>query len=171
MTMTPAVRKGALTVHLTVSVGWVGAIIAYLALGLTASTTQDPETIRAAWIAMEAIGWYAIVPLALTSLATGLLMGLGTRWGLFRHYWVVFSLVLTIFAAIILLLHMPTVSAIAELAREADAATLRGLGGDRLHAVGGLAVLLLVTGLNVVKPRGLTPYGRRKQEQGLDGTS
>lgn len=165
MTMAPTVRKGALTVHLTVSVGWVGAIVAYLALGLTASTTQDPETIRAAWISMEAIGWYAIVPLALTSLATGLLMGLGTPWGLVRHYWVVFSLVLTIFATVILLLHMPTVSAIAEVAREADAATLRGLGGDRLHAVGGLVVLLLVTVLNVVKPRGLTPYGRRKREQ------
>lgn len=161
MTMTPTVRKGALTAHLTVSVGWVGAIVAYLALGLTASTTQDPETIRAAWISMEAIGWYALVPLALTSLATGLLMGLGTRWGLFRHYWVVFSLVLTTFATIILLLHMPTVSAIAEVARQADAATLRGLGGDLFHAGAGLLVLLLVTGLNVVKPRGLTPYGQR----------
>lgn len=169
MTMTPGVRKGALTVHLTVSVGWVGATIAYLALGLTASTTQDAETIRAAWIAMEAVGWYSIVPLAITSLATGLLMGLGTSWGLFQHHWVVFSLVLTVFATIILLLHMPTVSATAEVARGADAATLRGLGGDRLHAVGGLAVLLLVTVLNVVKPRGLTPYGRRKQEEQLDG--
>lgn len=168
MNMAPEVRKAALTVHLTVSVGWIGAVIAYLALGTTAATTQDPATIRGAWIAMEVTGWYAIVPLALASLATGLLMGLGTTWGLFRHYWVLFSLVLTAFATTILILHMPTVSAIANVAREADGATLRRLGGDLLHAGVGLAVLLLVTALNVVKPRGLTPYGRRKQRERLE---
>lgn len=161
MTMTPGVRKAVLTVHLTVSVGWIGAVLAYLALGITATTTAETETIRAAWIAMELVGWYAIVPLAGASLATGLVMGAGTTWGLFRHYWVVFSLVLTVFATLVLVLHMPTVSAIAEVARQADAATLRGLGGDLFHAGVGLLVLLMVTVLNVVKPRGLTPYGQR----------
>lgn len=164
MNMNPGLRKFALTVHLTVSMGWVGAVIAYLALGVTATTTQDPETIRAAWIAMEVTGWYAIVPLALASLATGLVMALGTKWGLFRHYWVVFSLVLTAFATTILMLHMPTVSALADVAREADASTLMGLGGDLAHAGIGLGVLLLVAVLNVYKPRGLTRYGRRKKE-------
>ncbi len=164
MTMNPALRKLTLTLHLTVSVGWIGAVMAYLALGITASTTQEPETIRAAWIAMELTGWYAIVPLALASLATGLFMALGTKWGLFQHYWVIFSLVLTVFATTILLLHMPTVSAIADVARSAEATTLRGLGGDLGHAGIGLVVLLVVMVLNVYKPRGLTPYGRRKRD-------
>jgi hypothetical protein len=103
MIMPPRVRKLALTAHLTVSVGWTGAVVAYLALGVAAATSQDAPTVRAAWIAMELTGWYVIVPLALASLLTGLVMALGTKWGLFRHYWVLFSLVLTILATVVLL--------------------------------------------------------------------
>ena len=164
MTMAPGLRKFALTVHLTVSVGWIGTVVAYLGLGVAAVTSQAAQTIRAAWIAMELTGWYVIVPLALASLLTGLVMSLGTRWGLFRHYWVLISLALTVFATTILLLHMPDVSAIADVAREADEASLGGLGGDLLHPGLGLLVLLVIQTLNVYKPRGLTPYGWRKQQ-------
>jgi len=164
MTMAPGLRKFALTVHLTVSVGWIGTVVAYLGLGVAAVTSQEAQTVRAAWIAMELTGWYVIVPLAFASLLTGLVMALGTKWGLFRHYWVLFSLVLTVFATTILLLHMPDVSAIADVAREADEASLGGLGGDLLHPGLGLLVLLVIQTLNVYKPRGLTPYGWRKQQ-------
>jgi hypothetical protein len=118
-----------LTVHITSSVGWLGAVVAYLTLGIPAETSQDVQTICAAWIAMDLVGWFAIVPLALASLLTGLVQSLGTPWGLFRHYWVVITLVLTSFAVVILLLHMPTVSSLANMARTADNATLRELGG------------------------------------------
>src|SRR5215207_2863119 len=130
MTLPPVLRKLVLTVHLTVSVGWIGAVAAYLALGVSAVTSHDAQTVRAAWIAMELTGWSVIVPLALAALVTGIALSLGTRWGLFRHYWVVISLVLTSFAAAILLLHMPTVSAMAAMVREPDGAHLGGLGGD-----------------------------------------
>src|SRR5204863_5234971 len=106
MTMPLGVRKLVLTAHLTFSVGWIGAVIAYLALGVSAVTSQDAQTVRAAWIAMELTGWVVIVPLALAALLTGLVMSLGTPWGLFRHYWVLISLALTIFATVVLLLHM-----------------------------------------------------------------
>ena len=165
MTMTPGLRKFVLTVHLTSSVGWVGAAVAYLALGVAAATSQDAQMVRAAWIAMELTGWFVIVPLALAALLTGLVMSLGTPWGLFRHYWVLITLVLTIFATVVLLLHMPTVSSLADVAREADGADLAGLGGDLIHAGGGLLVLLAITALNVYKPRGMTPYGWRKQHE------
>src|SRR5919198_3075049 len=112
MTMTPGLRKVVLAVHLTFSVGWIGAVVAYLALGVSAVTSQDAQTVRAAWIAMELTGWFAIVPLALAALLTGIAMSLGTPWGLFRHYWVLISLALTNFAVFVLLLHMPTVSAL-----------------------------------------------------------
>ena len=90
-------------------------------------------------------------------------MALGTRWGLFRHYWVLFSFVLTLLAALVLALHMPTVSSMADVARRAEGATLYDLGGDLLHPVIGLLVLLVVQVLNVYKPRGMTRYGQRKQ--------
>jgi hypothetical protein len=165
MTMPPGLRKFALAAHLTCSLGWIGAVITYLALGVSAVTSQDVQTVRAAWIAMELTGWYVIVPLALAALLTGLVMALGTPWGLFRHYWVLISLVLTVLATVVLVLHMPTVSSLADLARAADGSYRGGLGGDLVHPGLGLVVLLVITGLNVYKPRGLTRYGWRKQEQ------
>src|SRR5438105_6395042 len=116
MTMTPSLRKFALIVHLIFSVGWIGAVFAYMALGISSMTSLDVQTVRAAWIAMELTGWFVIVPLALAALLTGLVMSVGTPWGLFRHYWVLISLVLTIFCTVVLLLHMPTVSALANMA-------------------------------------------------------
>jgi len=169
VTMAPSLRKFVLTVHLTVSVGWIGAVVAYLALGVSAVTSQDPQTVRAAWIAMEKIGWYVIVPLALAALLTGIVMALGTPWGLFRHYWVLISLGLTVFSTVILLLHMPTVSVLADMAQTADSGHVAELGGDLLHPGVGLLVLLVITGLNVYKPRGLTPYGWRKQQERRTG--
>jgi hypothetical protein len=163
MNMAPGLRKFALAAHLAVAVGWIGSVVAYLALGIAAVMSQDDQTVRGAWIAMELTGWNAIVPLALTSMVTGVVMALGTRWGLFRHYWVVFSLLLTIVATVVLLLHMPTVSSMADVAREADGATLQALGGDLFHPSLGLVVLLVIQVLNVYKPQGMTPYGLRKQ--------
>ena len=164
--MTRGTRKFALATHLAFSVGWIGAVVAYLALGVAAVTIPDAQTVRAAWIAMELTGWYAIVPLALTSLLTGLVMSLGTKWGLFRHYWVLITFVLTVFATTILLLHMPDVSTTVAVVREANDTDLAGgLGGDLFHPGVGLLVLLVIHVLNVYKPQGLTRYGWRKQQE------
>lgn len=166
MIMPPPLRKFALAAHITFSVGWIGAVIAYLALVVAAMTGQSDETLRAAWVAMELIGWYAIVPLSLASLVTGLVMSLGTPWGLFRHYWVLFSLVLTVFATAVLLQHMQTVSFFAAVP---DGTARSGQRGELLHAGAGLLVLLVIQMLNVYKPRGITPYGWRKQRERLAG--
>ena len=174
MTMSPVLRKFVLATHLSFSVGWIGAVVAYLALSVAAMTSQDAQTVRAAWIAMELTGWYAIVPLALASVLTGLVMALGTTWGLFRHYWVLISFMLTVLATIVLLLHMPDVSVVADVAREGGGGGLDATGdhlderltnGDLLHPALGLVVLLVVQVLNVYKPRGMTRYGWRKDEE------
>ena len=163
--MTPSLRKFALTVHLTFSVGWIGAVAAYLALVVAAMTSEDAQPLRAAWLAMELIGWYVIVPLALASLLTGFVLSLATPWGLFRHYWVLSSLALTILATVVLLQHMETVSFFAGIAAETDSADVGGLRGELLHAGIGLLVLLVIEVLNVYKPQGMTAYGRRKVSQ------
>ncbi len=163
MVMRPRVRKFALSAHLTFSVGWIGAVLAYLALGVAAVASEDVRTVRAAWIAMELTGWYVIVPLAVASLTTGLVMALGTKWGLFRHYWVLISFVLTVIATVVSALHIPTVSSMAEVAQEAQGPSLDGLGGDLLHPGIGLVVLLVIQVLNLYKPPGMTRYGWRKQ--------
>jgi hypothetical protein len=169
MTMSARLRKFVLTAHVISSVGWLGAVVAYLALAVAALTIQDAQTVRAAWIAMELTGWLVIVPLALASLLIGIVQSLSTPWGLFRHYWVLFKLLLTAFATIILLRHMPTVSYFAGVVAETDTANLGGLRGELIHAGGGLLVLLVTATLSVYKPRGMTPYGWRKQHKEFNG--
>ena len=106
MTMGPRLRKFALTAHVTCSVGLLGAIAGLLALAVAGLTSQDAQMVRAAYLAMELTGWFVIVPSALASLLTGLVQSMGTTWGLFRHYWVLAKLLLTVFATVVLLLKM-----------------------------------------------------------------
>lgn len=162
--MTPRLRKLVLTTHITTSVGWLGAVVAYLALDVTALTNQDGQVVRSAYLAMELTVRFIIVPLALASVTIGIINALATPWGLFRHYWVVVKLLLTIVATVVLLLETQTVSALAaEAAADPDPGQLPG---TLPHSVGGLVVLLTTTVLSVFKPRGLTRYGWRKQHQG-----
>jgi membrane-bound metal-dependent hydrolase YbcI (DUF457 family) len=165
--MGPRLRKFALTAHVTFAVGWIGAVAAYIALDVAATTGQDAQTLRGVYLAMDFIARYVIVPLAFASLLTGLVMSLGTKWGLFRHYWVLISLLLTIFATVVLLAETRTIGYFADRAADptANGDELRALGGTLVHSVGGTVVLLVILVLNVYKPRGLTPYGWHKQEE------
>jgi len=167
MTMPPRLRRFALAVHLTVSVGWIGAVAAYLALDVAAATSQDTQTLRAAYLAMEVIARNVIVPLAFAALLTGLVMSLGTKWGLFRHYWVLISLLLTIVATVVLLVETQTISYFADIAAAPTTSgdELRALGSTLVHSVGGTVVLLVILVLNLYKPQGMTRYGWRKQQE------
>ncbi|MBA3421213.1 MAG: hypothetical protein H0U12_04865 [Thermoleophilaceae bacterium] len=170
MTMTPRLRNLALTAHVTSSVGWFGAVAGFLALAVTGLTSQDAQMVRAAYLAMELTAWFVIVPLALASLVTGLVQSLGTTWGLFRHYWVLVKLVVTIFATIVLLMQTQPISYMAGVAAETtlSSADLREARISLVaHAGGGLVVLLVPAILSVYKPRGRTRYGRRKQHESI----
>jgi hypothetical protein len=164
--MTPGLRKFALTVHVTSSVGLLGSIAGFLALAIAGLTGHDAQVVRAAYLAMDLTARFVIVPLAFASLLTGLIQSLGTSWGLFRHYWIVAKLLLTVFATAVLLVKMELISHAAGLAAETvlPRADLRAAGMElALHAAGGLLVLFAAAVLSVYKPRGLTPHGRRNQ--------
>lgn len=158
--ISPAVRRGVLAFHVTCSVGWVGVVVAYIALGVAAER-GGVDTVRGAWIAMEILGWYVLAPLAVGSWSTGILLALGTKWGLLRHYWVVSSLVLTTLGLCLMAFHLPSVSAVADAVR-VDGPSTNDHGGDLTHSVLALAVLVAVQWLNIYKPQRLTPYGVRK---------
>ncbi len=168
MTMTPRFNKFALTAHITFSVGWVGAVVAYLALAIAGLTVHDTPMVRAAYLSMELIGWFVIVPFSFAALLTGLVQSLGTQWGLFRHYWILVKFLLTTGATVVLLWHMQAVSRMSDLAAETtlSSADFRALQIQLVvHAAGGLLVLLAATTLSVYKPWGMTRYGRRKQHE------
>lgn len=159
--MTAPWRKLVLVLHVATSLGFLGAVAAFLALAITGATAE-PMTSLAVYQAMQVVTWQVVVPLALASLLIGIVQSLGTPWGLFRYYWVIVKLVLTIVAIAVLLLQTQTVDALATAARAGD---LTGLSGAKfsmmLHGSGGLLVLLVTTILSVYKPRGLTRYGAR----------
>ena len=165
MTMSPRLRKFALTVHVTTTVGWLGAVVAFLGLAVVGLTNQDAQTVRGAYLVMEPTAWFVLVPLAFASLLTGIVQSLGTKWGLFRHYWVLFKLLITVFATIVLLIYIETLSLMADLASDpsADLGAVRD-DSPLVHTVLALLLLLVATALAVFKPRGMTRYGWRKQQ-------
>jgi len=169
--MAPGLRKAALTVHVAASVGWLGAVVAYLPLAAAVLTSENTQVVRGAYVAMDLIVWYAILPLSATSLLTGLVSSLGTAWGLLRHYWVLFKLVLNLFATTVLLGYTQAIDSYAAVAAKtslstADLAALRD-PTHVIHSGVGLLVLLCAAVLAIYKPRGLTPYGQRKRRPAL----
>jgi hypothetical protein len=166
MTLTPRLRKFALTAHVASSVGWLGAVIAFLALGVVGLTSEDAQTVRGAYLVMEPAAWFVLVPLASASLLTGLVQALGTTWGLLRHYWVVFKLTINLVSTVVLLMYMETFRSMADIAADpnADLGAVRTIS-PVLHAGAALLLLLVATVLAVYKPPGMTSYGQRKQRE------
>ena len=162
--MTPRFQKFTLLAHITFSVGWFGAVVPYLALAIAGLTSHDVQVARAACLSMELIGWYVIVPFSFAALLSGLVQSLGTKWGLFRHWWILVKFLLTIFAIVVLLRHMLDVSRVSRMAKETMLS-----GGDfrpeLIHSAGGLLVLLAAMTLSVFKPWGMTRHGQRTTPQ------
>lgn len=167
--MRPWLRKLMLTVHVLASVGWFGAAASVLALAVAALTARD--TGSALYQATEVIWRSTIIPVSVATLLTGIVQGLGTRWGLVRHYWVLTKLVITVAAVLLLALHTRSLlPALAHAAMDASAgvasASAHAHGGmpPRVHLVvasgGTMALLLAAASLSIFKPWGRTPFRR-----------
>lgn len=147
-----------LTAHVTASVGWLGALAVFLAHALVGLMSQEEQVVRATSIAMGLTAYVVIMPLCIATLVTGLTQALGSAWGVARHYWVFFKLVITVIATAVLLLKLGPISALADAASNAafSGGDLLGLRRSlALHAAGGLLILLGATALGVYKPAGL----------------
>jgi len=157
MPLTAGLRKFSLTVHVSASVGWLGAVAAFLALAVTGVTSEDTQMVRAISMALEPLTRWVIVPLALTSLLSGVVQALGTPWGLFRHDWVGIKLLLMLVATAILLLTVGSIRALATRATDHPGVSVdlqAAMGSLVLHSAGGLLVLLVMSTLSVYKPVG-----------------
>ena len=161
MILTPRLQKVALLAHVTTSVGWIGAVASFFVLAIAGLTSTDPQIVRGAYLGMDLTTRFVIVPLALASLLTGLVSSLGTTWGLFRYYWVLVKVVMTVAATIVLLIHLQPIGHLAQVALET---TSFSSDVDRLRvqllaaAAAAIVVLLVITALSVYKPRGRTRF-------------
>ncbi|CAM5415943.1 hypothetical protein [Streptomyces] [Streptomyces griseus] len=148
------VRRGVLVAHVAVSVSWLGLTVGLLTLGLTAFLTGDPATASAATRAMKVFGDWLVVPVALLSLVSGLVLALGTPWGLARHRWVWIKFWLTL---------ITTGLSIFSLRPGIDAAVADEVVDINLVIAPSVATAtyLFITAISVLKPWGLTRRGRR----------
>ncbi|GAA4262873.1 DUF2269 domain-containing protein [Dactylosporangium darangshiense] len=160
--MRPPVRRIGLVLHVGASVGWLGAVSASLALGVVGLAATDPGVVRGAYLVLEPVGWWTLLPFSVAGLVTGLVQSLGTSWGLARHYWVLVKLVMNLFATGVLLLYMQTLGMLADMARDPGVATaaLRS-ASPVVHAAAAIGLLLVALVLSVYKPRGATPWTGR----------
>lgn len=163
-TMPARLRKLLLTAHVVASVGWLGAVVTFLALSIVGLTTRDTATMRGVYLVMEPLAWYVLVPLAFASLLTGIVYALATPWGLFRHYWVLYKLAITAASTIVLLLFtVNNTRTFAEMASSREGVAMLPTSNPMDHALLALAALLVATTLGVYKPRALTPFGQEAQ--------
>lgn len=158
--MTSAVRRFTLTTHVTSSVGWLGAVLVFIALAGIGLASSDERVVRGAYLLMAPAAWFVLVPLAHASLLSGLILSLGTAWGLFRHYWVALKLAITAFATVMLLAYMGTFREMAGVAADpvVDLGLVRN-PSPLVHGILALVLLVVATVLSTYKPFGMTPYG------------
>lgn len=159
--MSPKLNRAMLTTHITVSVGWFGAVAVFIALAITGIASANMQLARSSYIAMELSGWFVIVPFCIASLVTGIIQALGTKWGLLKHYWIVVKLILTLFATVALLLHMKPIGDLS-LAASSNVDFTNALPDLKLQIVAnaGAAFLLLlaIITISVFKPWGKTKW-------------
>ncbi len=166
--MTPGLRRFVLTLHIIFAVGWLGAVAGFLALAIVGLNSHDDQMVQSVFLSMGVITRFVIVPLSFAPLVSGPILSLGTPWGLFRHYWILAKLLLTIVSTILMQLHVQPINLLASAASKATSlpTNLHDMQVQMVIASAlALVVLILETALAVYKPRGMTAYGWRKQDE------
>lgn len=148
LALSPFQVKLILTVHIIVAVGLLGDSAGYLAVAIRGATTDDPALAHASYEMLRMFAFVFGVPLSFAALLTGILLGLGTRWGVFRYRWVI--------AKLLLIVSVIAVGAL--VLRDVMDSMLSGQGGAEGQLVAGaaydvLALSIAVT-LGVFKPGG-----------------
>jgi hypothetical protein len=174
MTMSPQFRKLVLTAHITFSVGWLGAVAVFLIHAITGLNSPNLSIVQAAYLAMELSASLLIVPFCFGALVSGVVQSLGTQWGLFKHYWIVIKLILTIIITVLLLLHLEPIGNMAETAMTSTSTLSnienRGLREQLvIQAAAAFLILLAITTISVYKPWGKISFDRRTGEAAKKG--
>lgn len=154
----PRARNVLLSMHIAATVSALGADVVLLTLGLAGFWGSDPRTV---YPAMNLIGASIMAPLAILSLATGVVLASLTPWGVFRYWWVTIKLVVSAsLTVLVLLVLVPRLGA----AAEAVAAGVEVTAVERLQLVAtpatGSGLLIALIALAVFKPSWRLPRSR-----------
>ena len=153
-------RQVWLIVHVVSSVGWLGVELAALALCLTGLSTDDPDTAHAMFTSASILVDALLLPASVVVLVSGVVLGLRTKWGLVKYYWVLAKL-----AVGVLLFVASAFTLEAALRAAADmAAGSELLPADGISLAGMLSVIgflsLAASVVSTVKPWGRINWRR-----------
>ncbi len=150
-------RRSVLIAHIASAGSWLGVDVAMAVLIGTAWTTDVPATRAACLQVLEVVTVWPLLICGLVCLTTGIVLGLGSRWGVTRYWWVTIKIVLNLVLTALVL-----VSLRGEVAEQADRAR-RFLGGQAVTfdltnliypPTVSPTLLLVAMTLSVVKPWG-----------------
>jgi hypothetical protein len=161
-------RQTLIVAHYVSSLGWLGVGFCQLTLNVVALTTGDPALRHAAHEFAHILDRSLLTFLAVSSAVTGILLGVRTKWGLVRYWWVTVKLVVTVSLII------ATPIWVGAWIRQAIDATGTGAGpyprGELMtSSVVIVSTLAVVTVVSVVKPWGRIP--RRSRSEALSRPS
>jgi hypothetical protein len=151
--LSPGPRKWLVAAHTLVGVGWFGIVLAKLVLEIVAGSTGDLSLARAGFVFASALDRELFPQAAVMTLVTGVVLSLATPWGLFKYWWIVVKLALTV--AVI-------ATGVAFVGAWAEKGIVAAADGDvaavSIRLIGAAVVHLLMLGaatvISVLKPWG-----------------
>jgi len=155
--------KGVLVVHIVSAGAWIGIDVVMVVLVFTALGTDDTGTKALCYRALELFAVWPLIVTGLVSLASSVVLGLGTKWGLVRYWWVAIKLALNILLVVLVVVALrPGVIEMAEQGRRFAAGEAASLAvGDLVFPpIVSTSALLVATVLAVFKP-----WGRIRKRQ------
>lgn len=162
MKLTRPARRATLVVHVVSAAGWLGIALGLLALGITAATTESAPVLEASVRSMKTLVDWVVFPVALLTLLTGLLMALGSSWGLARHRWIYTKFWLTL--AMIVGTFFGFRDSIVDAYTDVTAGhPLADADEVLLGPMISLTSYVFMVALSVLKPWGLTKRGRKRR--------
>lgn len=148
-------RRLLLTLHIVTSVGWLGVAYTLLVMALSAQSAGEAGARAATYSLMLSLDDAAMLPLGLAALVTGVTLGLGTHWGVLRHWWVATKLALNV--AVLVVPMLTRHPALVDAVDAARAGLLTAPDGRVLDgSIASVVVLTTATVLSVYKPWGKT---------------
>jgi len=150
-------RRAALVVHIVAAGIWLGLEVALGALVLAALLADSPTSEAAFLQAIEVVAVGPMIAAGALTLASGVVLGLGTKWGLVRYRWVAVKLVLNVVLLVLVLLALrPGAEEVAQAGRDLAAGRVEEAGPGELYMppIVSLIALSFVTTISVTKPWG-----------------
>ena len=160
-------RNWLLSLHIATGGLWFGTALCSVALALSIVLLEPEEAIHGINLARNILGQYIIMPAAVCSVITGVLLCGFTHWGFFKHDWVMAKQLVTLLLIVLgsvwlgpMTKEMTVLSAAgrSQVLQSPDYLTLQ----TTVTLVGALQTLALLT---VIIVSTLKPWGKRKAVQ------